>query len=203
MCNQLSRSAKLKAQTAYFKTFKACSSCRENCHDDNMSCSVCCKIFHPKCVSLSKNNNNTEKIAKSLICSSKCISSFLPFYFGDDIDFFSALFGEGKYPCKKCKRDCLDNMNCISCSACHTWHHLECTKLTKDEFETKTFFFCNKRCEKSVELPTTYHDSSGEPNSNSCCCDQSIENPKLSESEKQEEKRKKKSTKKSQLRGSQ
>ena len=100
-----------------------------------------------------------KKLAESLrksdsfICSPHCYHSDLPFFEKDDIDFYSAIFGEGLYPCKKCKRDCLDNMDCINCSACATWHHFSCTKLSKSQFKNDTYFFCNKKCENSVEIP--------------------------------------------------
>ena len=192
MNNVLSRKAKLKAHTAYFKNFKPCGSCCENCSGDDISCSICRKTFHSKCLGLSKERSKTHEQANSLICSIRCFNSQLPFYFGDNIDFLSALFGEGEYPCKKCKRDCLDNMDCISCSACGSWHHFDCTKLSEHEFKTKTYFFCNKRCENSVRLPTDNTDSNEISEENSCCCDQSAKTLPLTEKDKEEEKRMKK-----------
>ena len=84
------------------------------------------------------------------ICSSKCIFSELPFFSSDNIDFFSALFGENEFPCAKCKRDCLDMSPCIQCSICDDWHHFECTNLTINQFNTNPYFFCSRKCELRV-----------------------------------------------------
>ena len=41
----------------------------------------------------------------SYICSDMCLISFLPFSGLDRIDIANACFGDGKNPCKKCKRE--------------------------------------------------------------------------------------------------
>ena len=90
----------------------------------------------------------------SFICSDDCFFSLLPFSFSNDIDFFSAIYGEGEFPCKKCHKDCLDHSPCIECSICGVWTHYECSKLTEHEFNTNPYFFCSERCEVCL-LPFT------------------------------------------------
>ena len=72
----------------------------------------------------------------------------------DNIDFFSALLGEGKYPCGRCGRDCLDETPCISCSICDRWYHFECSNLTVNEFNNISYYFCSAACEICL-LPFT------------------------------------------------
>ena len=99
---------------------------------------LCKKWNHRKCKKLSKKTYN-----KSLnyICSRSCYNSQLPFHHVDEVDFFSALYGEGKFPSAQCKRDCTDYMACISCSVCNKWHHHICTNLTNKEFLSIYYFF--------------------------------------------------------------
>ena len=149
----LSRKARIKEKISFYKNFKPCGKCRLHCDENSISCKVCCKVYHCECLKFSKKVYNELKSRDVFICSADCINIQLPFYDKDDIDFLGALFGEGLYPCKKCKRDCLDNMNCISCSACGVWLHASCTKLTEEEFKNNVYFFCCKKCENSVSLP--------------------------------------------------
>ena len=72
----------------------------------------------------------------------------------DNIDFFSALSGEGKYPCGRCCRDCLDETPCISCSICDRWFHFECSNLSAKEFNSIDYYFCSPACEICL-LPFT------------------------------------------------
>ena len=88
-----------------------------------------------------------KKSKNTFVCSEKCLNFPLPFFYCNDIDFFSAIFGEGLYPCSKCKRDCLDHMACIRCSVCNTWCHHVCSGLTNDQFRSNYYFFCNSKCE--------------------------------------------------------
>ena len=81
-------------------------------------------------------------------------------------------------------------MNCISCSACGKWHHLECTKLSMHEFETKTYFFCNKKCENSVIVPSVNTSQNEKSETNSCCCDQPTASSPIAKKYAEEEKRK-------------
>ena len=70
----------------------------------------------------------------------------LPFFMADDVDFMSYLFGDGKYPCAKCKRDCVDNIACIQCSICNDWYHYVCASLSEKEFYYY-YYFCSRPCE--------------------------------------------------------
>ena len=121
-----------------------CGTCRADCEENSNNC-ICCiiceKRYHRKCQSLSKKQFDHFKTTDTYICSPHCFHYDLPFFERDDIDYKSAVFGDGKYPCKKCKRDCLEGMNCISCSCCGKWLHFECTKLTAEEFKTIPYFF--------------------------------------------------------------
>ena len=68
--------------------------------------------------------------------------------------FFSALLGEGKYPCGRCCRDCLDETPCISCSICDRWFHFECSNLSAKDFNSIDYYFCSPACEICL-LPFT------------------------------------------------
>ena len=148
-----SRKFRLSQQIAFFRSFIPCGKCQDNCSDEAICCKVCSVSYHCKCSKLSKKKFESLKKSDTFICSANCYSADLPFFGRDNIDFMSAIFGEGLYLCKKCKNDCLDNMDCIRCSACHVWLHFSCTKLTEHEFRNKTYFFCSKKCENSVVFP--------------------------------------------------
>ena len=98
------------------------------------------------------------KNKQTFVCSRKCSSSLLALSQTDNIDFFSALFGEGKYPCGRCSRDCLDETPCISCSICDRWYHFECSNLTVNEFNNISYYFCSAACEICL-LPFTEVES--------------------------------------------
>ena len=161
MHNKTTRKERLKNHLAPYKNAKPCTECRFYCIESNVLCQLCRKPCHDKCLGISKKALNILKQSNTYICA-LCLNSKLPLFGGDDIDFMTALFGEGLYPCKKCKRDCLENMNCIQCSACSAWHHKSCTKLTDDEFRNNVYFFCNKRCQKNVEIPNAASQNSSE-----------------------------------------
>ena len=61
------RKIKLKKYTERYKNFTACTSCKENCLENNISCLLCRKVFHPKCSKLSKKLS--EKMKKKQILS--------------------------------------------------------------------------------------------------------------------------------------
>ena len=83
------------------------------------------------------------------ICSEKCEMARLPFSECDDIDLKCALYGEGDYPCKYCRRDCLWGMKCLQCDVCDEWYHIECT-LFKDAYDVIVDndyeFICSDKC---------------------------------------------------------
>ena len=155
----LSRKNNIKAYIAKHKNVEHCGKCYSICENDEnrISCKICRKCYHRKCLQFSKKIFNQLKLAQTFICSTDCFNYELPFYDNDTIDFMSAVSGEGLYPCKKCQRDCLENMNCISCSACNVWIHLSCTKLSVDQFSNSTYIFCSRKCENSVVLPEDTH----------------------------------------------
>ena len=122
-----------------------CGNCWLQCDSSSlyMKCSVCQKNFHHKCKNIFKKH--ATELAQndfSYICSDKCYLSLLPFAFSNDINFFSAIFGEGEFPCSKCHKDCLEYSPCIECSICGLWTHYECSKLNAYEFNTNPYFFC-------------------------------------------------------------
>ena len=185
MHRKISRQEKLKKHLAPYKNAKPCTDCRFYCIDSSVSCKLCRNFCHAKCLGISKKALNQLEDTDTYICA-KCMNSLLPLYDIDNIDFMSALFGEGLYPCKKCKRDCLDNMNCIQCSACSAWHHQICTKLDDEQFKTIKYFFCNKRCEKSVEIPNFVPENPVE----NCADTQNAGNPEKMIKKKQKPARK-------------
>ena len=163
----LSRKDKLKNYLASYSNTKPCGHCRFYCTESGLSCLICGTCYHDKCLDFSMKALNELKKNNTYICSEKCFNSQLPFHDVEDLYFFIALIVEGLYPCKKCKRDCLENTNCIQCSACAVWHHLTCTKLSDDEFRNNTYFFCNKKCERKVEIPNKVKNTTIETNASS------------------------------------
>ena len=146
--------AALKALRKTFKNFIACGRCTSDCAGNGLFCDVCCKWYHKKCP---KDKKEREIISENGIyyCGRKCYTYNLdlPFGGGDKIDFVSAMLGDGLYPCKKCKRDCLDVTPCIQCSICKHWVHFECTKLSEIEYNSTPFYFCGNSCKKRAILP--------------------------------------------------
>ena len=130
-----------------FRSYHPCGKCGKHCDSNEsliITCGVCEKNFHRSCVNLSKKkyldlveNNHT------FICDRKCWNNALPFSRSDNIDFFSALYGENEFPCSKCRRDCLKHTACIQCSICDIWDHFECSGLTEKEFLCDVYYFCS------------------------------------------------------------
>ena len=141
--------------TFNYRNYNYCGICGVHCdsEDMNVKCMICHKIFHRSCKDISIELFLEIGIYKSFICY-ECHGSILPFALLDDIDFFSAIFGEGEFPCGKCHKDCLDNSPCIQCSICDTWVHYKCSKLTALQFNTNPYFFCSDACEICL-LPFT------------------------------------------------
>ena len=153
MQQKASRKSRLFQQIALFRNYVPCGKCQGNCYNEGICCKVCSLTYHQKCLKFSNKKFGNLKGTNTFICSANCLNAELPFHGKDNIDFMSAIFGKGLYPCKKCKNDCLENLDCISCSACNVWVHFSCTKLTEHEFRNKTYFFCCKKCENSVVYP--------------------------------------------------
>ena len=93
-----------------FRTYNYCGICGVHCdsEDMNVKCMICHKMFHRSCKDISIESFLEIDTHKSYICY-ECHGSILPFAYLDDIEFFSAIFGEGEFPCGKCHKDCLDN----------------------------------------------------------------------------------------------
>ena len=130
----------------FFRNYRPCGTCYNLCEDQNsIQCKICNRFFHRKCMKLSKKVfHDFKSIGRhSFICSKKCYNSVFPLQTCDDVDFYSALFGEGLYPCVKCKQDCVEEMACIQCSVCSVWCHHICSNLTNEEVQHEKFFYCS------------------------------------------------------------
>ena len=148
-------------QSYKFHKYYPCGECGSHCDSNEnfiLYCEVCEKKFHRSCLKISKKKYK-EIISKNetFVCSEKCMNSLLPLH-SDDINFFSALYGDGLYPCGKCKIDCTDYSACIQCSICDTWNHFECSNLSKEEFFSNPYYFCSVACEVCL-LPFTEIDT--------------------------------------------
>ena len=112
-----------------FQNHAQCSDCFENCtkNSGTILCKLCNKWYHMQCQYGSKELLN-EMHKKGQFYCEKCVASFMPFFVADEIDFLSALYGEGDQPCKKCKRDCINLMKYFYCYVCDERYHSTCTK---------------------------------------------------------------------------
>ena len=133
-----------------FREYHPCQKCGKHCDPNEsqiLNCEICKKYLHRSCSNLSKKRylELTEK-KHIFICDRKCLNTILPFTQCDDIDFFSALYGEKEFPCGKCGRDCLDQTPCKQCSTCGVWDHFECSGMSVREFYFP-YYFCNDPCE--------------------------------------------------------
>ena len=158
----LSKLCKRQNPMYRFRKFHPCGKCGSHC-DENESlilyCELCGKYFHRSCLKISKKKyREITQNKEFFICSRQCNSNLLAFSNVDNVDFFSALFGDGEYPCGKCHRDCLDQTPCISCSICDQWIHFECSKLTVTEFNSISYYFCSAACEVCL-VPFTEVDT--------------------------------------------
>ena len=134
-------------------------SCSISCHDtDAVCCYICNKWYHKTKKCTKKNKKFFQELGDDpFICDHKCYLSLLPFFYCDEIDFSCFLYGDlvnGLYPCIKCKRDCLDDMNCLQCDGCDKWTHLECTHYDIDDFysilDYGDDFYCSEKCVMQV-----------------------------------------------------
>ena len=109
-----------------------------------------------------------------------CLISFLPFSGLDRIDIANACFGDGKNPCKKCKRECLMTgklMDCVQCAGCKLHFHLNCRKIEYQRAvklgKNSTYeFTCSVKCAKlSKQLINKYFPYYGtDPSGKSIFC---------------------------------
>ena len=143
-----------------YKNYIPCGnlSCKVNCNTDNIHCLICNKLFHYKCLGLSKKAYITlKKNNKGIICRDACFQTLFPFCYIDQIDFLDTNIDSDVHPCKKCKKECFGNelMDCIECSVCLKWLHKECSDLSDIAFHRYTSnnipYICNHRkCEVSI-----------------------------------------------------
>ena len=136
----LSKYSKNQNPMFKFRFFHPCGKCGLHC-DSNESlilyCEICNKHYHRSCLGISKKRfKEILRNKETFVCSRKCSSSLIALTQNDNIDFYSALEGEGEFPCGRCKRDCLDKTPCISCSICDRWFHFECSNLSAKEFNS-------------------------------------------------------------------
>ena len=130
-----------KSPIEAYRNFVTCGvpACKKSCISNRVFCVVCLKWYHYKCLKL-KESFYSEILDKhlSFVCSIECSNSLFPFSNLNQIDFLTTLVEDPKesFPCKKCKKECLDNqlMNCIQCEMCCNWLHAECANLN-DIFE--------------------------------------------------------------------
>ena len=137
-----------------YRKYPPCKCCADFCINDYLTCIICKKSYHRKCLKLSKRDfDNFQQGTCNYICDDKlnnCYKAVLPFNTADDIDFMDFLFGDGEYPCGKCKRECVSNIACIQCSVCDVWYHHVCTNLSDEEFISNYYFFCSRDCEVAI-----------------------------------------------------
>ena len=134
----------------YFRNFAQCNYCYENCSKSSGTylCKICNKWYHKVCVKKESTRSRNALVQQhhensySYACE-KCVASYLPFFDSDDIDFKCALYGKGGYPCKKCKRDCIEGMNYFHCIVCNALYHSECTTIHNC---TSSQLICSKKC---------------------------------------------------------
>lgn len=154
----LSKLSKKQNPVYKFRYFSPCGKCWSHCDKDEsliLYCEICNKSFHRSCLKVSKKRHKEiTKNRETFICSRQCASNLLSLSHVDNVDFFSALYGEGDFPCGKCQRDCLDQTPSISCSICDRWYHFECSNLTVKEFNSISYYFCSPACEICL-LPFT------------------------------------------------
>ena len=86
------------------------------------------------------------------VCSRKCEAAMFPFSFLSAKEFINLNTPNIIVPCSKCYRECRRNDR-IECTSCLKWIHLECTKVSIDDFQKITEydnFFCCIKCELKV-----------------------------------------------------
>ena len=85
----------------------------------------------------------------------RCLALTLPLFDSDNIDFQCALFGDGKTPCTKCKRDILVGMQCTSCMVCNKLYHFDCIPKrhsggSKSARKYSSEFICSTKCYQNI-----------------------------------------------------
>ena len=150
----------------FFENYHICHDCGYKCEDSQkyLDCGICEKRFHIKCKKITIREYNSIKKNKHMyLCSDKCGIAPLPFTLVDNIDYLSALRGEGLFPCTICKRDCLiecmkkdclDGTHCLECVVCDGYFHVACRYLDKDAYavivDNNYQAICSDKCYMSL-----------------------------------------------------
>lgn len=130
-----------------------CGRCNFACDDDScISCTVCGKQYHRKCLKLSVKKMNDLKLSDSFKCSKKCEFTVFPFHSVGDKMFYSVNVGKKKFPCYVCQNECYKSMERIQCETCRQWAHIKCINLDREKADRLQHFTCSEKCELN-ELP--------------------------------------------------
>ena len=113
---------------------------------------MCDKKFHQKCMRMSKKSFNAIN-RDTFVCSKKCEFTEFPFHCVSDRQFRIINKKINRFPCQACSGECHKKMERVKCGGCSRWLHLECSKLSKNQFNdylTNTednVFRCSPKCE--------------------------------------------------------
>ena len=112
----LSKVSKKQLTNRYsYRSYVPCGKCARHCDKEEniIKCGICDKTYHRSCIKLSKKKYKEIIESKEFfVCSNRCYNKPIALSSCDDIDFYSAIYGEGLYPCVRCKRDCLKYSAC-------------------------------------------------------------------------------------------
>ncbi len=148
-----------------------CGLCNVSCSENiYISCSVCKKYFHAKCLKMSKKKALELQASDSFTCSKKCGWKVLPFHTLSDKAFVSTNSKRKKFPCYICAVECHKKMERIQCTQCMKWAHLECAGLNRDSSDRIVSFLCGVKCEFNM-MPFSGLDL--------CDFNKVVNNPKL------------------------
>ena len=131
----------------YFQNYAQCGRCYESCSkaSESICCKLCHKWYHQKCGT--QSTDEYISMYNNYTCI-RCLALTLPLFDSDNIDFQCALFGDGKTPCKKCKRDILQGMRCTSCIVCNKLYHFVC--IPKRPRKYNSGFICSTKCYQNI-----------------------------------------------------
>ena len=135
-----------------------CGKCFQPCvsSEHYLTCDVCTKSFHHKCLKMTKKSINFITMNKNKwFCSERCEMSIFPFFSVRRKRDFIKLntLHKVKVPCAKCNGEC-HNFDTIQCDMCLRWTHLVCTSLSREQFlflgASSDEYICSKKCEMKV-----------------------------------------------------
>ena len=130
-----------------------CGRCYNPCTslEHTLSCDACTKMFHYKCIKMTKEHLQHTRLNKNkYFCSRTCEMSIFPFTPIKDKEFIKINAVEIRNPCCKCGGEC-HKFDIIQCDQCLKWTHQVCTSLTREEFIrlgiSSDQYLCSKKCE--------------------------------------------------------